>query len=80
MVVVSLAKVETGQHWSHLTSVEKKAKEPKPVPKLDDEGGDPTAGLMNMMKQMYEEGDDDLKRTIAKAWTESRNNSGMPSF
>jgi calcyclin binding protein len=27
---------------------------------------------MTMMKQMYEDGDDDMKRTIAKAWTESR--------
>ena len=26
---------------------------------------------LNMMKQMYEEGDDDMKRTINKAWTES---------
>lgn len=25
-----------------------------------------------MMKKMYEEGDDDMKRTIAKAWTESQ--------
>lgn len=27
---------------------------------------------MNLMKQMYEEGDDEMKRTIAKAWTEAR--------
>lgn len=27
---------------------------------------------MNLMKKMYEEGDDEMKRTIAKAWTESR--------
>ena len=24
------------------------------------------------MKKMYDEGDDDMKRTIAKAWTESQ--------
>ena len=30
------------------------------------------------MKQMYEDGDDEMKRTIAKAWTESRDkNPGM---
>ena len=29
------------------------------------------AGIMNMLKQIYEEGDDDMKRTINKAWTES---------
>jgi len=27
---------------------------------------------MDLMKKMYEDGDDDMKRTIAKAWTESR--------
>jgi calcyclin binding protein len=26
---------------------------------------DPQAGLMDMMKKMYEEGDDNMKRTIA---------------
>jgi calcyclin binding protein len=52
-----------------MTTYEKKANEPR-VPKLDND--DPSAGLMDMMKQMYEDGDDDMKRTIAKAWTESR--------
>ena len=33
---------------------------------------------MTLMKQMYEDGDDEMKRTIAKAWTESRDkNPGM---
>lgn len=31
---------------------------------------------MNLMKKMYDEGDDDMKRTIAKAWTESREKQG----
>ncbi|XP_054271154.1 calcyclin-binding protein [Macrosteles quadrilineatus] len=79
MVVVSLAKVNTGNTWSHLTSSEKKAKEPKPTPKPSNEG-DPSSGLIDLMKQMYEDGDDDMKRTIAKAWTESRSTGGMPSF
>jgi len=42
----------------------------------DSPNTDPTQSLMTMMKQMYEEGDDDMKRTIAKAWTES--NSKRP--
>ena len=40
-----------------------------------------------MMKKMYEEGDDDMKRTIAKAWTEGQEKrgaggmpGGMPDF
>ena len=42
-----------------------------PTPKTDD-SKDPEAGLMDLMKKMYDEGDDEMKRTIAKAWTESR--------
>ena len=30
-----------------------------------------SAGNMNMLKQINEEGDNDMKRTINKAWTES---------
>ncbi|VDM36884.1 unnamed protein product [Toxocara canis] len=41
------------------------------TPKFD-EKADPQESLMNMMKQMYEEGDDDLKRSIRKAWHESQ--------
>lgn len=79
MVVVFLAKCDVGKSWSHLTASEKKAKEPKFNPKLS-ENDDPTTGLMDLMKQMYEDGDDEMKRTIAKAWTESRSNSGLPHF
>ncbi|KAK7864686.1 hypothetical protein R5R35_010948 [Gryllus longicercus] len=69
-VVVFMAKSKIGSSWSHMTSSDKKAKEPK-LPKFD-KNDDPSAGLMDMMKQMYEDGDDEMKRTIAKAWTESR--------
>jgi len=29
---------------------------------------DPQASLMNMMKKLYQEGDADIKKTIAQAW------------
>ncbi|KAE8671828.1 glucan endo-1,3-beta-glucosidase 11 [Hibiscus syriacus] len=35
-------------------------------PNLDNKR-DPMAGIMDLMKNMYEEGDEDMKRTIAKA-------------
>ncbi|XP_069697784.1 calcyclin-binding protein [Periplaneta americana] len=69
-VVIFLAKKKVGSKWSHMTMFEKKAHEPR-IPKLD-QSDDPSAGLMDMMRQIYEDGDDDMKRTIAKAWTESR--------
>uniref|UniRef100_A0A1B6CCB6 Calcyclin-binding protein n=1 Tax=Clastoptera arizonana TaxID=38151 RepID=A0A1B6CCB6_9HEMI len=79
MVVVFLSKTKENQNWSHLTASEKKAKEPKTTPKMDS-SGDPSAGLMDLMKQMYDDGDDEMKRTIAKAWTESRGKSGGMDF
>jgi len=39
---------------------------------------DPGKGLMDLMKNLYESGDDEMKKTIAKAWTESREKP--PSF
>ncbi|KAL0924579.1 hypothetical protein M5K25_005421 [Dendrobium thyrsiflorum] len=33
---------------------------------------DPMAGIMDLMKNMYDDGDDDMKRTIAKAWSDAR--------
>jgi len=35
---------------------------------------------MNLMKQMYEDGDDEMKRTIAKAWTEARDKKAPDEF
>ena len=39
--------------------------------KKEDLKEDPSAGMMNMMKKMYEDGDDNMKRTIAEAWTKA---------
>lgn len=44
-------------------------------PKFD-EKADPQESLMGMMKQMYDEGDDEMKRTIRKAWYESQAKKG----
>nr|CAD7605283.1 unnamed protein product [Timema genevievae] len=70
-VTVFLAKKNIGNKWTHMTCSEKKALDSK-LPKMDGAGEDPSGGLMDMMKHMYETGDDEMKRTIAKAWTESR--------
>ncbi|KAG5897064.1 hypothetical protein JTB14_025880 [Gonioctena quinquepunctata] len=70
MVIVSAAKTST-DNWSHVTEWEKKANDLK-MPNLGAEKSDPSEGLMSMMKNMYDKGDDEMKRTIAKAWTESQ--------
>jgi calcyclin binding protein len=71
-VIVTLKKSVT-KDWTCLTATEKKlkdAREPK-TPKTD-KNEDPGASLMGLMKQMYQDGDDEMKRTIAKAWHDSQ--------
>ena len=34
---------------------------------------DPNGSLMNMMKELYESGDDDMKRTINESWAKAQN-------
>lgn len=76
-VTVKLAKAKKGSKWPDLKFKEGAFKE-------DDIGKnkDPNASLMDMMKKMYEDGDDNMKRTIAEAWTKSRDgkNPGMPGM
>ncbi|KAE9607307.1 hypothetical protein Lal_00026388 [Lupinus albus] len=64
-VVITLIKASKG-NWLDLHFKEDKVK-----PGLDKEK-DPMAGIMDLMKNMYEEGDEEMKKTIAKAWTDAR--------
>ncbi|ELW49125.1 Calcyclin-binding protein [Tupaia chinensis] len=66
--------------WDCLAQVEKECKE-KQKSSYDTET-DPSEGLMNVLKKIYEDGDDDMKRTINKAWVESREKQakGEPEF
>lgn len=69
MLVVTLGKKKF-EHWSSLTKVEKKESK---IPKFEDgDTGDTSTQLMSLMKQLYDDGDDEMKRTITKVWTESR--------
>lgn len=64
-VVITLFKASKG-NWLDLHYKGDKLK-----PNLDKER-DPMAGIMDLMKNMYDEGDEEMKRTIAKAWTDAR--------
>ncbi|OAY29149.1 calcyclin-binding protein [Manihot esculenta] len=64
-VVITLFKASKG-NWLDLHFKDDKVK-----PNLDKER-DPMAGIMDLMKNMYEEGDDETKRTIAQAWSDAR--------
>lgn len=84
MVSIYLKKSNEGSKWEVLTKTAKQLKDQKNKMFDDDSGPksteDPMGGLMNIMKKMYESGDPEMKRTIAKAWTEGqekKNNSDM---
>ena len=42
------------------------------------DSSDPSAGIMGLMKKMYDEGDDDMKRMIKKTWYETQQKQGGP--
>lgn len=76
-VVIFLKKVQEGKKWAYVTATEKQLKEAREAEKMKDfskdkNEDDPSAGLMNLMKRMYQEGDDDMKRTLAEAWTKAQ--------
>ncbi|KAG3294503.1 CACYBP-like, partial [Ictidomys tridecemlineatus] len=68
VLILRRKKAENTQ-WDYLTQVEKECKE-KEKPSYDTKT-DPSEGLRNVLKKIYEDGDD-MKRTINKAWVESR--------
>lgn len=46
---------------------------------IPQENDDPGASLMKLMRNMYETGDDEMKRTIAEAYTKAQSGE-MPSY
>jgi calcyclin binding protein len=57
------------KHWDDIKEKKKPTGEISAASsKKDEKEGDPSASLMNMMKELYETGDDNMKRTIAESW------------
>jgi calcyclin binding protein len=55
--------------WSKLKKTALDTKKPK----APDAKEDPNAAIMDLMRKMYDEGDDEMKRTIQKAMWEGHN-------
>ncbi|XP_010499521.1 PREDICTED: calcyclin-binding protein-like [Camelina sativa] len=68
-IVITMFKSSRG-NWPDIHYKEDKIK-----PSLEKEK-DPMAGIMGLMKNMYEDGDEETKKTIAKAWTDARSGKG----
>ncbi|XP_015425999.1 PREDICTED: calcyclin-binding protein-like [Myotis davidii] len=58
-VIILCRKKAENARWDYLTQVEKECKE-KEKPSYDTET-DPSEGLLNVLKKIYEDGDDDMK-------------------
>ena len=72
-LIIYLAKANKSDFWD---SLEKKKglfgnKDEDGSPALD-KNKDPNQSLMEMMRDMYQNGDPEMKRMIAEAWTKSR--------
>ncbi len=74
---IELIKKKT-KHWDDIKEKKSAVSAPSLNKKGDDDlaGGDPSASLMNMMKELYETGDDNMKRTIAESWTKAQQEKG----
>lgn len=70
-VTIYLAK-KNSSTWGSIKASKDEKKDEPPMPAMDKDA-DPGAGLMNLMKHMYDSGDDEMKRTIAKSMYESQN-------
>ncbi|XP_074604732.1 calcyclin-binding protein [Brevipalpus obovatus] len=62
------------EKWPNLQQTNTKSSKNEKDDFLGD--GDPGSALINLMKKMYNEGDDDMKRTIAKSWHEAQTKKG----
>jgi len=73
-LIVTLVKVKS-EFWD---SLEKKASLVSKKPKEKANPDDPTGGLMDMMKEMYQNGDDNMKKIIAESWTKAQDKNSNP--
>jgi calcyclin binding protein len=69
--ITIVLKKKKSNTWTKLKKTASSIKKPKPGEKAETKE-DPSAGLMDMMRKMYEEGDDEMKRTMQKAWWEAQ--------
>ena len=65
----SSQKLQSWDYWTHLAAKSKPASSASSA-------ADPMGGVMDIMKDMYEKGDDATKKMIAEAWTKSRTPGG----
>lgn len=74
-LLITLGKMGA-QKWPSVTPPKASSFSPRKSAEEDALADDPSGGLMKIMKKMYDEGDDDMKRTLTKTWYEAQNKQG----
>ena len=69
-VTITMQKSDASQHWVHLTKVPPRDAEVVNNNKSKDD--DPTSSIMDMMKEMYETGDEKTRKIIGESMLASR--------
>lgn len=69
-LTVFLKKAKASDHWDALEY--KKPIVSDPSEETVETPKDPNQGLMDMMKEMYQSGDPEMKKLIAESWTKAR--------
>lgn len=68
-VSIWLKKAGEYDHWMDLVAKKLRSADKE---KEGKKAADPSAGIMDMMREMYESGDDATRKVIGEAWTKSR--------
>lgn len=69
-ITLELVKANT-RYWDDV--IKKKPGAPTKIPDNDERGNYPTNSLMGIMKDLYDNGDESMRRTIAEGWTKPLN-------
>lgn len=72
-LIIYLAKANKGDYWDNLEK--KKSMLSNDINDPKNKNKDPNESLMDMMRDMYQNGDPEMKKMIAEAWTKSQNES-----
>ncbi|XP_017462709.1 PREDICTED: calcyclin-binding protein-like, partial [Rhagoletis zephyria] len=75
-VIITLYK-KVAENWPSLNVSESALKKSPLGDPSEAMGDDPSGGIMKLMKNMYDEGDDEMKRTIMKTYYESQQKQGQ---
>ena len=82
-LTLELLKINLKKYWTDIKAGKSLTKAADEIDKKKAAGGDeenPAGNLMGLMKELYEGGDDNMKRTIAESWQKASTNKMMGKY